>query len=358
MNKQQISIRLDSTQKARLDVLVSVSKLSQQDYVLQRLFTEDAQIDSGLADIIASQQRTIESLTKQLELAKQNSASSHNLEPVSNIATHASSYQVGVCVSGSEADKLLLEAKVDQHSKNAPKDKPKLVLVEGLLWIKSKTANGNQKTLKAIAKVPPELLEIYSDSYSLYDLKNAVDNYSAITAFENFDKLPKQDREEYISDCFQRDKDRNSRFLKRVQTAIDSYINTHTPNEIAATISRQSVDLETVVGASTTKIAVRPAAKLPSESLETLHDKAFTPQLTRTELANRLATNPQETKTFAATLTNLGGAKMKQKAIIAWTSGKDPDRLGWMPTDESRETWRVTQSDSNLDALLAPEIVA
>lgn len=57
------------------------------------------------------------------------------------------------------------------------------------------------------------------------------------------------------------------------------------------------------------------------------------------ELVQRLAKNPGEAKTFGTTLTNVGGASRKAKAIIDWTSKHDPEGKSWLPEDATRETW-------------------
>lgn len=74
-----------------------------------------------------------------------------------------------------------------------------------------------------------------------------------------------------------------------------------------------------------------------SESTAT-QDKQL--ELPTAELAIRLAAGDDKAvQGLAGTLQNVGGEKMKSKAIKDWTSQHDPDGLPWMPTDATRETW-------------------
>lgn len=66
--------------------------------------------------------------------------------------------------------------------------------------------------------------------------------------------------------------------------------------------------------------------------------------LDRAALAQRMAKTPGEAKTFAATLTSVGGAKNKASNILDWTSKHDPEGMSWMPTDETRQTWACQSS--------------
>lgn len=74
----------------------------------------------------------------------------------------------------------------------------------------------------------------------------------------------------------------------------------------------------------------------PSPSTETL-------TLDRAALVQRMAKTPGEAKTFAATLTSVGGSNNKASNILDWTSKHDPEGKSWLPTDETRQTW-VCQS--------------
>ncbi|MEH2293292.1 plasmid mobilization protein [Nostoc sp.] len=77
--------------------------------------------------------------------------------------------------------------------------------------------------------------------------------------------------------------------------------------------------------------------EVPQVSLETSQEPLV---LTRAELAQRFTKTPKEAQTLAATLSTLGGAKMKMKTIADWTAKKDPEGLTWEPIDETREYWR------------------
>ncbi len=105
--------------------------------------------------------------------------------------------------------------------------------------------------------------------------------------------------------------------------------------------------IETVIEAPTPlDEPVEQAADIPALG-DTSGDSLNTElSLSRDQLVQRIAKTPNEAKSFSATLTNLGGAKMKPAAIVKWTSQHDPDGKAWLPTDATREAW-VMQAATN-----------
>ena len=73
-------------------------------------------------------------------------------------------------------------------------------------------------------------------------------------------------------------------------------------------------------------------------------DTATPMQLTRVELANRLAGNPNEAKALVGTLSCIGGKDLKLSKVHQWTADKDPEGMSWEPTDSTREIWAPTEA--------------
>lgn len=97
---------------------------------------------------------------------------------------------------GKEAEKIKSEAKVDY------KPKSKLALAHGLLWVYSKTANGSQLIMEAIAEVPDAILEYYDqETDSLIQLNKSIEYWQKFINLEGFDLLPTDSQREYARLC-------------------------------------------------------------------------------------------------------------------------------------------------------------
>ena len=126
-----------------------------------------------------------------------------------------------------------------------------------------------------------------------------------------------------------------------------------TPIEVVSTTLEKPAS---AVKLSSDEVEVEDVTEAHAAQHEPLEGVAITPQsgdssatevsLSRDQLVQRIAKTPNEAKAFSATLTNLGGAKMKPAAIVKWTSQHDPDGRAWMPTDATRITW-VMQAVTN-----------
>ncbi len=129
--------------------------------------------------------------------------------------------------------------------------------------------------------------------------------------------------------------------------------NNETPKEVVSHPLEQPIS---AVELPSDEIAIEAVPEVPTPLDEPIEEGATTPQtgnstataivVSRNELAQILAKTPGEAKTFGATLTSVGGAKMKAKAIIDWTSKHDPEGKSWMPEDETRETWVMQPNTS------------
>lgn len=161
-DRKAVSFRATVQDEQIIDQQWKLSGLpTKQNYLLQVALkglsgdisdTSLAGVVASQQQVIASQQKTIKQLTEML--ANEGVLAGLNATEKRFVAHKASTYHVGVCVKGIEAEKIWEVAKVEQGSKYDRKAKSKLALAHSLLWVYSSTANGSQRTMEAIAEVP------------------------------------------------------------------------------------------------------------------------------------------------------------------------------------------------------------
>lgn len=348
MTKKQIKFLLDDIQAAHLKALVDVSGLTQQAYLEKVALGGVTSNDTVKDQTIFSQQQTIQSLTEQLQILTKVLGTSQKASTVSITTYLGTKCQVGGCVRGVEAQEVLLKAD-DKYDD--------LVLFEGLIWTKSKNANGSQVTLKAVEEVPSDLLKHHMSlsehqRVSLSRLYKAIDPYRKFTALEGYDQLAPRKQRDCLIDCYcsSDDPEYIEEKLSSAQALI-AEIFSHTPERILGTKTASNISpvrllegtLEVIMVPSNTTATIEPDTNdsvqdevIPVATLEP--SAQVNQKLTTEELVERFKPQLANKGMINTIRTNLGYVRL-QKLKEGWTSQHDPESLTWLPTDETREYW-------------------
>jgi hypothetical protein len=180
-------------------------------------------------------------------------------------------------------------------------------------------------------------------------LYKAIDHYKRFTGLEGYDQLAPHRQKGYVSACYRYSDDLD--WIEEQLTSAQGWIAetlAHTPDNVPGTKSTANASPARVLE-GTIEVPVVPTAVATLELSQDepkevevapgLAETVFSTNgtMTRQQLAERIKAghSVKAISAFAATLCTVKPRKLES----GWLSQQDPERLNWVPTDETREYW-------------------